>query len=75
MLYACVKCRKEMRCDKNGVGFDYGNGHVYPSDRYKCDSCGAEILAMNGAPIKDPTYGTQDEYLRAAKGNFSDDGR
>jgi hypothetical protein len=56
-----------MRCDKNGVGFDWGRGHVYPSDRYKCPECGIEILAMNGRPISDPDYNTQEEYLKAHK--------
>lgn len=29
-MYICVPCRKEYVCDKNGVGIDFGNGHVYP---------------------------------------------
>jgi len=52
-----------MRCDKNGVGVDYGHGHVYPGDRHKCDQCGAMIIYTNAAPIHDPDYNTQDEYL------------
>lgn len=65
-MFICVKCRKEMRCDKNGVGADFGNGHVYPSDRYKCPSCGQEILYATN-PIYDKDHTSQDEYLDCKK--------
>ncbi len=63
-MYICTQCRTEMNCDKNGVGADFGNGHVYASDRFKCPICGLAILATNPNPIQDPKYQTQDEYLR-----------
>lgn len=66
-MYICVPCRKEMRCDKNGVGADWGNGHVYPADRYKCDFCGYTILSTNQNSIHDPDHETQDEYLDMRK--------
>jgi DNA-directed RNA polymerase subunit RPC12/RpoP len=47
-MYICVGCKKEMVCDKNSVGADFGNGHVYPSDRFRCPQCGTMILATNG---------------------------
>jgi len=53
-----------MRCDKNGVGADFGHGHVYPGDRYRCPECGSQILATIGTPISDPGYNTQEEYLK-----------
>lgn len=62
-MYICVPCRKEMVCDKNGVGADFGNGHVYAGDRFRCSICGHTILATNRSSIQDPDYKTQDEYL------------
>ena len=67
-MHICVKCRKEMHCDKNGVGADFGNGHVYPADRYKCLKCGNTILATNKASTHDPNYAMQDEYLKIEEG-------
>ena len=46
-MYICVKCKKEMRCKKNGIIVRYGESHCYASDKYKCPSCGNEILACN----------------------------
>ena len=62
-MYICVKCRKEMFADKNGVGAVWGESHVYPGDRFKCPDCGHEILATNQSAIFDPGRKTQDEYL------------
>jgi predicted RNA-binding Zn-ribbon protein involved in translation (DUF1610 family) len=62
-MIICVQCRLEMRCDKNGVGVNYGHGHVYPSDRFKCPECGLMILKTNDAPDYDPNLSHQDEYL------------
>lgn len=62
-MYICVRCHHEMQCDKNDVGADFGNGHIYAADRYKCPTCGKEILATNPRPIYDPDHKTQDEYL------------
>jgi DNA-directed RNA polymerase subunit RPC12/RpoP len=70
-MIICVNCRKEMRCDKNGVGADFGNGHVYASDRYKCDECGAMILKTNREPVHDPEHKWQDEYLKMDTGERS----
>jgi DNA-directed RNA polymerase subunit RPC12/RpoP len=63
-MIICVQCRKEMLPDKNGVGADYGNGHVYPGDRYKCPECGYMALATNGRPVYDANYDLQHEYLK-----------
>jgi len=62
-MYICVGCRKEMLCDKNGVGANFGHGHVYASDRYKCPICGMMILATNIKAYYDPNLSFQDEYL------------
>ena len=52
-----------MICDKNSVGADFGEGHVYPADRFRCPTCGAMILATNRNASFDPGYNFQDEYL------------
>ena len=67
-MYICVGCRREMVCDKNGVGADFGQGHVYCSDRFRCQFCGAMILATNKTASFDPEYNYQDEYLKVEEG-------
>jgi hypothetical protein len=63
MLVICGECAATMPCDKNSVGWDYGNGHVYPSDRFKCLHCGHTTLVTNDKPSYDPDYKFQEEYL------------
>ena len=67
-MYVCVGCKREMRCDKNSVGADFGHGHVYPADRFRCPVCGAMILACNRSASFDPEYNFQDEYLDMREG-------
>jgi len=65
-MYICVRCRLEMRCDKNGVGADFGNGHVYASDRWRCPQCGTMILATRRKAYyerPEERGRVQDEYL------------
>jgi len=62
MTLFCQKCRREMKVDKNGVGADFGYGHVYCSDRFVCLGCGATILLANGASF-DPDHTLQSEYI------------
>jgi DNA-directed RNA polymerase subunit RPC12/RpoP len=52
-----------MKCEKNGIGFDFGNGHVYPSDMFQCPECKHRILATNKAPSYDGEYKFQEVYL------------
>lgn len=68
-MYICVECQKEMRCDKNSVGANFGHGHVYPADRFKCPKCGHRILATNREPSYDPNYKYQSEYLNMEANN------
>ncbi len=56
-----------MKADKNGVGADFGNGHVYCGDRYKCPICNTMIIKTNAAPIYDANYDSQREYLKIIK--------
>lgn len=63
-MFVCCECKREMRCDKNAVGADFGHGHVYPGDRFICDGCGMTILTTNARSVFDPAYDQSDEYLR-----------
>ena len=63
-MIICVKCKKEMRCVKTGIGADYSNGHVYAGDKFRCISCGIEIISTNAAPHHDPNYTFHTEYLK-----------
>ena len=56
-----------MLCDKNSVGANFGRGHVYPADRFKCPVCGAMVLVTNRVASFDPNYNFQDEYLNMEK--------
>ena len=60
----CVECKREMLCDKNSIGADFGFGHVYAGDRFRCPKCGKMILVCNRGSIHDPSYKSQDEYLK-----------
>lgn len=62
-MYICVKCRREMHCHKNGVGADFGHGHVYAGDEFRCPICGYIVLATNHAPGYDPKYQFQRKYI------------
>lgn len=66
-MIICCKCQKEMRCDKNGIGADFGNGHVYVADRYICKTCGNLVLSTNRTAMFDPDYKYQSEYLTMKK--------
>ena len=67
--YICVECRVEMRCEKNEVGADYGNGCVFASDRYKCPECGTKILVTAPASYYNPDYiGMPGGWLRMKEG-------
>lgn len=63
-MLVCVTCRREMRCERNGVGVDFGGGHVYPGDRFRCPGCGAQVIRTNAGPSHDPGYIGQSEYLK-----------
>lgn len=62
-MLICCECAREMRCDKNGIGADFGDGHVYAGDRFKCPSCGRAIIKANDGSHQDPDYKKHDEYL------------
>jgi hypothetical protein len=66
-MYICLDCKKQLVCTKNGVGADFGLGHIYPGDTFKCPKCGLGILATNSKPIFDPGHSSQDDYVYCGK--------
>jgi DNA-directed RNA polymerase subunit RPC12/RpoP len=62
-MLICINCRKEMKCHKNGVHADYGQGHTYPGDVFVCTVCNYKILKTNNESVPDPEYKYSDEYL------------
>jgi len=66
-MYVCVECRVAMQCEKNEVAADFGSGHVYLGDRFKCPTCGKMILNTNGRPVHDPDHLASVEYLKMEK--------
>jgi hypothetical protein len=43
----CVTCRKEMKCIKTGAVAVWHGHHCYAGDKYRCESCGCEIMVCN----------------------------
>ena len=37
---------EEMWCEKTGAYVDFGNGHIYAGDAFKCD-CGNQVIVTN----------------------------
>ena len=68
-LYVCVACHRGMRCEFNGIGVDYDNGHVYPGDLWQCPECKVQIIATIGRAIHDPCYDKHQRYLVAKQTN------
>jgi len=62
-MLACVECKREMKVLKNGVGLDFGHGHVYPSDIWICPECGKQTANAIVASINDPEYRRQKKYI------------
>ena len=58
-MIVCVKCRKEMFCERNGVDVVFGTAVVYPGDLFRCKTCGTEIIRTVGLPIHKPGALTQ----------------
>lgn len=62
-MYVCVKCKREMRCDKNGVGVRWRGCHVYAGDIFKCSECGASIVACQSGATHEEQPHPNREYL------------
>jgi len=66
-MLVCVDCKKEMICLTNGVGLDWGHGHVYPSDVYQCGACGKKTAYSEGRSNLDSKYNNKAGYVRMGK--------
>lgn len=55
-LKICLTCGLEMKCIKTGGGVNFGNGHVYASDWYRCSHCGCEVAVTAHEAIHDPEH-------------------
>ncbi len=48
----CVSCRIEMKIERNGVKWvsyaNFGPYQIWDSDKWKCSSCGLEVLVGFG---------------------------
>ena len=62
-MFVCSTCKREMRCDKNGIGVRWRGCHVYWGDRYKCPKCGATVINTNGTPTHEDEARHDREYL------------
>jgi hypothetical protein len=65
-MMACTKCAREMEATLNGLGLDYGNGHVYSADEWTCPDCGAVVAATNARPMYDPDHTQCERYVDMA---------
>lgn len=63
-MLVCVDCKREMTCVTCGVGLDWGQGHVYPSDVYKCKGCGKKVAYSEGRSNFEPKYKSRVGYVR-----------
>ena len=62
-MLVCTKCKEDLECVKNGVGLDYGQGHISASDLYACPVCGVSIAKANDAGYVDPDHQFHDLYI------------
>lgn len=49
-MIICVECKKEMKCETNGIQVKYSHGHTYMGDKYNCPECGRQIVNCNTNP-------------------------
>lgn len=45
----CVACRVEMRCEKNGAIVEFGRGHGYMVDVWKCPRCSTMVAIASSS--------------------------
>ncbi len=63
-MLVCVGCGTEMQCLENGVGLDFGMGHVYPSDTFRCGICGVVIAYSEGRSTHDEDHKAHKTYIK-----------
>ena len=62
-INVCV-CGKDMEMIVMGVGVDYGYGHVYPGDIWRCPACKNSFVHTIGNAISDTNYDKHHCYIR-----------
>ena len=65
-MLICPTCRIEMTVAEQGLGADYGNGHVYLGSIYACPACGMKVLSTNTNAIRDVAHQYARSYIRMA---------
>lgn len=65
----CVKCKEKMTCELNGVGvrFTKRGTHTYYGDKFKCHSCGQEIIICNTTPTESFYFKDYDIFMDCTK--------
>jgi hypothetical protein len=53
-----------MDCHTNGVGMDFGHGHVYHSDVFECRVCKKKVAVTAPIYVYDPEYTSCDSYVK-----------
>lgn len=53
-MIICQKCKREMKCIKNGINYRWNGSHCYTGDLFKCGSCGVEVGSTNATPNNIP---------------------
>ena len=62
-MIVCLKCKREMRCKKNGVGVRYNGTHVYYGDSFECPECKSISIVCNTNPCEDSKYQPDDIFM------------
>ena len=62
-MLICTECRIILKCIKNSIGVDFGNGHLYAGDLFRCPECGYSVVSTNKNASYDPEYKYFDHYL------------
>lgn len=61
-MLVCAKCKREMKCELNGVRCRWNGSHIYPGDLFKCPECGTEIINTGNVNAYHNTTYTDTKY-------------
>ena len=71
-MLVCTKCQLIMKCIKNGISCDFGNGVTYPGDLFQCPVCKQSTIKTNDFSAHDPNYKFSDHYLPMKSAKYYD---
>lgn len=60
-MLICAKCKKEMKCKKNGVRCRWNGSHVYAGDLFECPGCGNQTINTGNTNAHYSTHYTDTE--------------